>query len=49
MTTTLHTPRKHGLRERLRDAWGDTVKANRALFRLPPYDDYLQHRRNSLH
>jgi uncharacterized short protein YbdD (DUF466 family) len=47
MRTTTHTPHKHGIRSFLRYAWDDTVKANRAMFRLPPYDDYLQNHRDT--
>jgi hypothetical protein len=47
MRTTTHTPKKHGIRAALRDAWDDTVKGNRAMFRLPPYDDYLLNHRDT--
>ena len=45
MTTTTRTPLNRRLRASLRHAWSDQVKAQRALLRLTPYDDYLQHRR----
>jgi hypothetical protein len=41
------TPRKRRIRDSLRYVWQDTRNASRAQFRLPPYDDYLQHRRSS--
>ena len=48
MTTNQQTTKKSRIRDSLRSIWHDTSKANRAMFRLPPYDDYLQHRRDSL-
>ena len=45
MTSHQNTSKKHRIRSSLRYIWGDTTNANRALFRLPPYDDYLQNNR----
>ena len=45
MNTTTHTPLNRRLRATLRHAWDDQVRAQRALLRLTPYDDYLQNRR----
>jgi uncharacterized short protein YbdD (DUF466 family) len=45
MRTNENTPKKRRIRDSLRYVWQDTTKANRAMFRLPPYDDYLQHER----
>ena len=47
MTTHQNTTRKHRIRSTLRYIWQDTTNANRALFRLPPYDDYLQNNRRA--
>jgi transposase len=47
MTSHENTSRKHRIRGALRYIWQDTTNANRALFRLPPYDDYLQNNRRS--
>ncbi len=45
MTSHESTTRKHRIRSTLRYIWQDTSNANRALFRTPPYDDYLQNNR----
>lgn len=42
---TNRTSLNRRLRTTLRLAWDDQVRAQRALLRLTPYDDYLQHRR----
>ena len=47
MTSHQNTSRKNRIRGTLRYIWQDTTNANRALFRLPPYDDYLQNNRRS--
>ena len=45
MKTTKTTTRKSRIRSSLRYLWQDTNNASRAQFRVPPYDDYLQHER----
>ena len=45
MRTNDETTRTNRIRASLRHIWHDTNKASRAQFRLPPYDDYLQHGR----
>jgi len=45
MRTNESTTTKHRVRDSLRAVWDDVTKANRAVFRLPPYDDYLKHGR----
>ena len=45
MTSHENTTKKHRIRSSLRYIGQDTTNANRALFRLPPYDDYLQNNR----
>ena len=46
MNTNQRPSTQHRLRTFLRYAWGDQVAANRALLRMPPYDDYLINRRD---
>jgi hypothetical protein len=46
MNTNQKPSTQHRLRTFLRYAWGDQVAANRALLRMPPYDDYLINRRD---
>jgi uncharacterized short protein YbdD (DUF466 family) len=45
--TNHENTRKHRIRSALRYIWQDTSNANRAMFRVPPYDDYLQHNRRA--
>jgi hypothetical protein len=45
MTTTNRAPLTRRLRASLRHSWDDQVRAQRALLRLTPYDDYLRNRR----
>ena len=45
MRTNDETTKKSRIRASLRHIWQDTHKASRAQFRVPPYDDYLQHGR----
>jgi hypothetical protein len=45
MTTTQNTSKGQKFRSFVRYVWGDTVAANRALLRTPPYDDYLINKR----
>ena len=40
-----NTTRKTRIRSSLRNIWQDTHNASRTQFRLPPYDEYLQHER----
>ena len=45
MRTPENTTKSRQLRTFLRDAWGDSVKAHRAMLRVSPYDDYLRNHR----
>jgi hypothetical protein len=45
MTTTNRTSLTSRLRSSLHHSWSDQVRAQRALLRLTPYDDYLRNRR----
>jgi hypothetical protein len=45
MNTTQNTSKGQRFRSFVRYVWGDTVAANRALLRTPPYDDYLINKR----
>ncbi len=42
-TTTKPIGRR--IRDTLRYVWDDTNRASEAMFRLQPYDEYLQHER----
>jgi hypothetical protein len=45
MINTQNTSKGQRFRTFVRYVWGDTVAANRALLRTPPYDDYLINKR----
>jgi len=46
MTAHENTSKGSRLRTFVRYAWGDSVKAHRAMLRVPPYQDYLLNHRS---
>jgi hypothetical protein len=45
MNQNQKTSKAHQFRTFMRHAWDDQVRANRSLFRVQPYDDYLINQR----